>query len=186
MEYTTEVTVEAAEVREDDLLDMTTVFAALDAAGAGDDIRDADRHAADAELAVVESVERAEPRGSVLISNDLLNVVVADDAEVTVRRPIAAEREVDVTRVEEAPQPGLVHYTGRVTFASGGDLERVMTMHRGDEDHMQVQAWLAGDVALEDMAAFVVALDSVDLVEDPAVGVDVFETSESPAWEVAL
>ena len=91
MEYATETTVEAAEVREDDLLDMTTVFAALDAAGAGGDITDADRHAADAELAIVESVERAEPRGSVLISNDLLNVVVADDAEVIVRRPITEE-----------------------------------------------------------------------------------------------
>ena len=92
MEYTTEITVEAAEVREGDLLDMATVFAALDAAGAGDNIRDADRHAADAELATVESVERAEPRGSVLISNDLLNVVVANDVGVTVRRPITVAR----------------------------------------------------------------------------------------------
>lgn len=91
MEYTTEITVEAAEVREGDLLDMTTVFAALDAAGSGDDIRDTDRRAADVELAVVESVERVEPRGSVLISNDLLNVVMANDAGVTVHRPITAE-----------------------------------------------------------------------------------------------
>lgn len=164
-------------LREGDMLDMTTAIAVLDRHGYGMSVSLVDRAAAESELAVVEGVD-VEGSGA-YVATTLLNIALPADAWV---QGIPA----DVTRVEEAPQPGLVYYTGRITFASGGDLERVMTMRRGDEDHMQVQAWLAGDVDAREMAEFVVAFDSVDLVEDPAVDVHVFETFESPAWEVTL